>query len=256
MGTENALVRDIQQYLRRNDEDDRAGERSYITGASTANQRIESWWGQMRKEGIEHWIQQLGQLKDEGLFSGDFLDKALVQFCFMAIIQSIEEYKGIGCVDSVCCFSEGQNACSRLGRLVERMTGRCDPARASRCDLSLSRLCCKHISYKLEHDEPAARDHVVIRVFALRVFLSAEGLVMMACDCNALLSLIVLTVCIRTLGSHSAVDLVSLNTRLQLQFNGSNTAIEAQGTRGVSALTGQREPLAHLVQRNKGPHRE
>lgn len=89
MGTENALVRDIQQYLRRNDEDDRAGERSYITGASTANQRIESWWGQMRKEGIEHWIQQLGQLKDEGLFSGDFLDKALVQFCFMAIIQVI-----------------------------------------------------------------------------------------------------------------------------------------------------------------------
>lgn len=89
MGTENALVRDIQQYLRRNDEDDRAGERSYITGTSTANQRIESWWGQMRKEGIEHWIQQLGQLKDEGLFSGDFLDKALVQFCFMAIVQVI-----------------------------------------------------------------------------------------------------------------------------------------------------------------------
>lgn len=89
MGTENALVRDIQQYLRRNDEDDRAGERSYITGTSTANQGIESWWGQMRKEGIEHWIQQLGQLKDEGLFSGDFLDKALVQFCFMAIVQVI-----------------------------------------------------------------------------------------------------------------------------------------------------------------------
>uniref|UniRef100_A0A671SMU1 Phospholipid-transporting ATPase n=1 Tax=Sinocyclocheilus anshuiensis TaxID=1608454 RepID=A0A671SMU1_9TELE len=72
--------------------------------------------------------------------------------------QFIEAYQGIGCVDSMCCFSEGQNACSRLGRLVERMMGRCDPARATRCDLSLSSLCCKHISYKLEHDEPAALD--------------------------------------------------------------------------------------------------
>ncbi|KAF3854256.1 hypothetical protein F7725_022311, partial [Dissostichus mawsoni] len=87
MGTENVLLRDIQQFLRRNDEDDRAGERSYITGVSTANQRIESWWGVMRKEGVQYWIQQLGELKDEGLFTGDFLDKALVQLCFMAIIQ-------------------------------------------------------------------------------------------------------------------------------------------------------------------------
>uniref|UniRef100_A0A8C1WW42 Phospholipid-transporting ATPase n=1 Tax=Cyprinus carpio TaxID=7962 RepID=A0A8C1WW42_CYPCA len=46
--------------------------------------------------------------------------------------QFIEAYQGIGCVDSMCCFSEGQNACSRLGRLVERMMGRCDPARATR----------------------------------------------------------------------------------------------------------------------------
>ncbi|KAF3839919.1 hypothetical protein F7725_018636 [Dissostichus mawsoni] len=41
----------------------------------------------MRKEGVQYWIQHLGELKDEGLFTGDFLDKALVQLCFMAIIQ-------------------------------------------------------------------------------------------------------------------------------------------------------------------------
>ncbi|XP_059399974.1 phospholipid-transporting ATPase IF-like [Carassius carassius] len=46
--------------------------------------------------------------------------------------QFIEDNQGIGCVDSMCCFSEGQNSCSRLGRLVERMMGRCDPARATR----------------------------------------------------------------------------------------------------------------------------
>ena len=86
-GTENVVVRDIQQYLRRNDVDDRAAERSYITGASTANQRIESWWGVMRKEGIEPWIMLVAELKDEGFFAGDFADKALSQFCFMPIIQ-------------------------------------------------------------------------------------------------------------------------------------------------------------------------
>ncbi|XP_019206659.1 uncharacterized protein LOC109196682 [Oreochromis niloticus] len=89
MGTENVLVRDLQRYLRRNDGDDRAGDRSYVTGASTANQRIESWWGVMRKEGIETWITLLGELKDEGFFFGDFIDKALSQFCFMPIIQEV-----------------------------------------------------------------------------------------------------------------------------------------------------------------------
>ncbi|KAI9522823.1 hypothetical protein NQZ68_033165 [Dissostichus eleginoides] len=42
----------------------------------------------MRREGVQYWIQQLGELQDEGLFTGDFLDKALVQLSFMAIIQT------------------------------------------------------------------------------------------------------------------------------------------------------------------------
>ncbi|MGH0162291.1 UNVERIFIED_CONTAM: hypothetical protein FKN15_042510 [Acipenser sinensis] len=87
LGTENVVVRDLQVFLRRNGEDNRSGEQSYIAGASTANQRIESWWGVMRKEGIEYWIKLLGELKDEGLFAGDFLDEALSQLCFMSIIQ-------------------------------------------------------------------------------------------------------------------------------------------------------------------------
>lgn len=80
-------MRDIQMLFRRNDGDERAGPRSCIAGLSSANQRIESWWGQMHKEGIEFWIQFFGELKDEGLFSGDFLDKALLQLCFRNIIQ-------------------------------------------------------------------------------------------------------------------------------------------------------------------------
>lgn len=33
------------------------------------------------------WIQLLGEMKDEGLFAGDYVDKALVQLCFRNIIQ-------------------------------------------------------------------------------------------------------------------------------------------------------------------------
>lgn len=85
IGTENVIMRDIQMFFRRNDVDERAGAR--ITGVSSANQRIESWWGLMRKEGIEFWIQFFGELKDEGLFAGDFLDIAVLQLCFRNIIQ-------------------------------------------------------------------------------------------------------------------------------------------------------------------------
>ena len=54
----------------RHDLDSRAAELSYIEGANTAKQRIESWWGVMRKEGIEYWIQLLGELKDQGSLLG------------------------------------------------------------------------------------------------------------------------------------------------------------------------------------------
>ncbi|XP_060912008.1 uncharacterized protein LOC132988566 [Labrus mixtus] len=94
-GTENVVVRDIQVFMRRDGLDRRAAEQSHIGGASTANQRIESWWGVMRKEGIEYWIQLLGELKDQGLFWGDFLDKALSQFCFMNIIQELNEIRNV-----------------------------------------------------------------------------------------------------------------------------------------------------------------
>uniref|UniRef100_A0A8C7SGK5 Phospholipid-transporting ATPase n=1 Tax=Oncorhynchus mykiss TaxID=8022 RepID=A0A8C7SGK5_ONCMY len=51
-------------------------------------------------------------------------------------------YQGIGCVDSMCCYSEGENGCTRLGRMVEQVMGRCDPACANRCDPMLCSLYC------------------------------------------------------------------------------------------------------------------
>ena len=47
--TENVNVEEMQMFLRRNDPDSFAGERSFLYGRSTANQRIEGWWGILRK---------------------------------------------------------------------------------------------------------------------------------------------------------------------------------------------------------------
>ncbi|KAH3706665.1 hypothetical protein DPMN_066053 [Dreissena polymorpha] len=63
-----------------------------IDGASTANQRFESWWGYLRRHRMQYWIEQLRDLQDIGSFSGDFLDRSLVQFCFLALIQVKIQY--------------------------------------------------------------------------------------------------------------------------------------------------------------------
>ncbi|KAG5863483.1 hypothetical protein JTB14_038439 [Gonioctena quinquepunctata] len=69
MGTENGYVEQMQNF---------SGDRNlgaiFIYGRSTANQRIESWWNIL-------------SLKDNGHFNGSFIDKSLVQFVFMDIIQ-------------------------------------------------------------------------------------------------------------------------------------------------------------------------
>ena len=63
------------------------GEGSFMYGRSTANQRIESWWGVLRRECMQFWMDCFEELKDRGFFTGDYLDKGLVQFCFSALVQ-------------------------------------------------------------------------------------------------------------------------------------------------------------------------
>ncbi|RXN12120.1 hypothetical protein ROHU_010306 [Labeo rohita] len=87
-GTENGHVKDMQIFLRRNHTDSYAGERSFMYGCSTANQRIEAWWGILRKQSGQLWMDIFQTLKDDGHFSGDFLDKNLMQFCFLNLVQN------------------------------------------------------------------------------------------------------------------------------------------------------------------------
>ena len=88
-GTENGHVRTFQQLLRRNGTDS-LNDNSYIDGASTANQRIECWWGFLRKECMQYWIDLFKNLQHRGLHGGDFLHKNLSRFCFMASVQVSE----------------------------------------------------------------------------------------------------------------------------------------------------------------------
>ncbi|KAJ8377196.1 hypothetical protein SKAU_G00077760 [Synaphobranchus kaupii] len=87
MGTENSSIRDMQRYLHRHDDDAHGGDKSFIYGRSTSNQRIESWWGHLRKQCVNFWLEHLHRLKDEGEFDGEFLDKNLILFCFLGLIQ-------------------------------------------------------------------------------------------------------------------------------------------------------------------------
>ena len=82
-GTENIRVKDFQNLLMREERSGNA--HAYIEGTSTANQRIESFWGQL-KQCVQFWLELLYGLQNAGEFIGTFLDKQLL-FCFLGMIQ-------------------------------------------------------------------------------------------------------------------------------------------------------------------------
>ncbi|KAK2810384.1 hypothetical protein Q5P01_000407 [Channa striata] len=86
LGTENGYVRGFQRFLRPTQPDDPLD--SYLEGASTANQRIEYWWGFLRRQCVQFWLALLGNLRENGLFDGGLLDKSLLQFCCLGLIQN------------------------------------------------------------------------------------------------------------------------------------------------------------------------
>ena len=79
-GTENVNLKTLHEVLRNDDN-------GAIVGRSTANVRIESWWGQYRRGGAEYYIALFNLIQSDGDFVGDFVDKELVRFCFLRVIQ-------------------------------------------------------------------------------------------------------------------------------------------------------------------------
>ena len=78
-GTENGHVAAMQNFL--------TDKNSFIYGRSTGNQRIEMFWKHLRNECCQLWIDSLGVVADDGLFDGGFVDKNLIQFCCLDLLQ-------------------------------------------------------------------------------------------------------------------------------------------------------------------------
>lgn len=76
-GTENAHVAAMQNLFY---------PESFKYGRSTSNTRIERLWGSLRTECIQFWIECFARLKDDGYFTGTFIDTNVLQFCFMELI--------------------------------------------------------------------------------------------------------------------------------------------------------------------------
>ncbi|XP_035985476.1 uncharacterized protein LOC118558974 [Fundulus heteroclitus] len=176
-GTENSSVEQMQIFLRRNHTDNFAGEKSFIYGRSTANQRIEGWWATLRKQSAQFWMNLFQTFQDDGHFTGDFLDKSLIQFCFLNLIQdelddvvntwnshrirpSASAASGRPVV--MYSFPELHRAQDRLKPIVaDEITvcmEECRPKGQYPCDETIFELCCLLM---VENDWDAPRDPLV-----------------------------------------------------------------------------------------------
>ena len=88
-GNENVFDAAMQRFFRSSSEDSFAGDKSFMYGKSTSNQRIEAWWSQLRKSNANWWIEYFKDLRDTGLFCDvNYIQQQCLKFCFMNIIQN------------------------------------------------------------------------------------------------------------------------------------------------------------------------
>ena len=87
-GTENVRVAAAQRFLRRDCADGLAGHKSFMYGKSTSNQRIEAWWGQLRKNCAQWWMDHFKTLKTSGLFcDANIIHQECLKFCYIPVIR-------------------------------------------------------------------------------------------------------------------------------------------------------------------------
>ena len=87
-GTENVHLRDVQEYLRRNGTDYFAGVNSFMQGKSSSNQRIEAWWGILRKQCVNYWMNLFKDMISFGLLdTSDPVHIHALRFSFLDLIQ-------------------------------------------------------------------------------------------------------------------------------------------------------------------------
>ena len=88
-GTENGRVRLFQIALRLNHNDSLSGYRSFRYGRSTANQRVECFWSQLRRMVTHFWINFFKDMRDDGVFdNSDPVQVECMRFCFTRVLQA------------------------------------------------------------------------------------------------------------------------------------------------------------------------
>ncbi|XP_038147935.1 uncharacterized protein LOC119787932 [Cyprinodon tularosa] len=113
-GTENVAMADMQRFLRWSA--GRSSSNCFISGSSNHNQRIESWWGFLRTHHAQTWMDRFQKLKDDDYFSGDFLDKQLVLFTCLKIIE--EELQQVSHLWNTHTIRHSRNAVAPSGRPI------------------------------------------------------------------------------------------------------------------------------------------
>ena len=87
-GTENVIIRELQIFLRRYHTDEMHGEKSFQTGTSTSNQRIEMLWSFLMKTFTHFWRSLFKDLRDSGFINdSNAFTIYCLRFCFLPLIQ-------------------------------------------------------------------------------------------------------------------------------------------------------------------------
>ncbi|XP_062515632.1 uncharacterized protein LOC134191084 [Corticium candelabrum] len=91
-GTENTTIAFVQPFLRHYGTDSLAKTKSFWYGKSITNQRIESWWGQLRKRCMQWWMNFFKDMQLSAKFNDSNplhrMCKDALRFCFMDLIDN------------------------------------------------------------------------------------------------------------------------------------------------------------------------
>lgn len=88
-GTENVIMRDLHIALRMDHGDDMSGRKSFLTGRSTANQRIERLWGVLNIHFTQFWRNFFAEMRDSAIFNdSNLVHIECIRYCFLPVIQT------------------------------------------------------------------------------------------------------------------------------------------------------------------------
>ncbi|XP_063076248.1 uncharacterized protein LOC134466278 isoform X1 [Engraulis encrasicolus] len=196
LGTENVTMAEMQRFLRWST--NRSIVRNcYIAGSSNHNQRIESWWAFLRSHHAQYWMNRFQELKDKDCFTGDFLDKQLILFTCLSIIQ--EELQQVAQLWNTHVVRKSRNAVAPSGRpilmytlphlfggqdylkqvpqeAVEACKEECQQRGPCPCDETVFDMCCLIMAENFLHSPTTADEAIELYLFLRACILKDLGI--------------------------------------------------------------------------------